>query len=403
MAVNVTDRFQVFAPQTRANPQAVYEKIRQEEPVYRAIGPVTGNTFWFFTRYDDCVAVLKDQRFGKEFRKRLPPEIVKQYGDEPLEFQVINRNMLFVDPPDHTRLRALVHKAFTPRMVDNLTPRIQQIANQLLDQMEGQREADLIASFGFPLPITVIAELLGVPLADRDKFRAWTKAIVIGSDFEAGSVAALEFTMYMHQLIEERQANPQDDLISALGAVEEEGERLDRTELLGMIFLLLVAGHETTVNLVGNGTLALLQHPDQLEKLKANPSLIKSAVEEMLRFNGPVETTTTRWAFEDVEVGGKVIRMGDIVLPALLAANRDPAYFPNPNQFDITREPNRHIAFGNGIHYCLGAPLARLEGAIAINTLLRRLPSLELAVNPEQLEWNDNILLHGMKALPVKF
>jgi cytochrome P450 len=192
-------------------------------------------------------------------------------------------------------------------------------------------------------------------------------------------------------------------MLSALVVAEEAGEKLDRQELLSMIFLLLVAGHETTVNLIGNGTLALLQHPDQLQKLKSSPALIRSAVEEMLRYNGPVDTTTLRWAFEDVAIDGKVIPKGDIVMPSLLAANRDPEIFENPNAFDITREPNHHIAFGNGIHYCVGAPLARLEGAIAINTLLRRLPQLELAVEVDTLEWGESLLIHGMKTLPVTF
>jgi cytochrome P450 len=300
------------------------------------------------------------------------------------------------------KLRALIHKAFTPRMIENLRGRIQEIADNLLDSIEGEREFDLLESYGFPLPITVIAELLGIPASDRDRFRAWTKALLFGLDEEQGRIAVLEFTMYMHAMIEERQEHPKDDLISALVAAEESGDKLDRMELLSMIFLLLVAGHETTVNLIGNGTLALLQNPDQMQLLRDNPTLIKSAIEEMLRYNGPVETPTLRWAFEDVRMGDTVIPQGDIVMPSLLAANRDPAHFPDPDRFDIRREPNKHIAFGNGIHYCLGAPLARLEGEIAMNTLLRRLLRLELNTHVDDLQWNESLLLHGMKGLPVR-
>jgi cytochrome P450 len=394
--------YDIWNAKVRANPQALYAQMRAEAPIHGALGPITGRRFWFFTRYDDCVAVLKDQRFGKEITKHLTPE---QLEGQPIGgegFEAINRHLLELDPPDHTRLRALIHKAFTPRMIENLRGRIQEIADNLLDSIEGEREFDLLESYGFPLPITVIAELLGIPASDRDRFRAWTKALLFGLDEEQGRIAVLEFTMYMHAMIEERQERPKDDLISALVAAEESGDKLDRMELLSMIFLLLVAGHETTVNLIGNGTLALLQNPDQMGLLRDNPTLIKSAIEEMLRYNGPVETPTLRWAFEDVRMGDTVIPQGDIVMPSLLAANRDPAHFPDPDRFDIRREPNKHIAFGNGIHYCLGAPLARLEGEIAMNTLLRRLPRLELNTRVDDLQWNESLLLHGMKGLPVR-
>jgi len=402
MTLSPTATYDLWNPKTRANPQALYAQMRQEDPIHGTVGPVTGRRFWFFTRYDDCVAVLKDQRFGKEIKKHLTPEQLVGQPVDSEEFAVINRHLLDLDPPDHTRLRALVHKGFTPRIIENLRRRIQEIADDLLDAIDGQREFDLLEAYGFPLPITVIAELLGVPAADRNRFRAWTKALLFGINEEQGRVAVLEFAMYMHAMIEERQQNPKEDLISSLVAVEEAGEVLSREELLSMIFLLLVAGHETTVNLIGNGTLALLQHPDQLQLLRDQPTLIKSAIEEMLRYDGPVETPTLRWAFEDVRMGDKVIPQGDLVMPALLAADRDPAHFADPDRFDIRREPNKHIAFGNGIHYCLGAPLARLEGEIAIQTMLRRLPHLQLNTAVETLQWNESLLLHGMKALPVR-
>lgn len=401
----INESLNIWAKETRANPQAVYARIREVDPVFQGTGPVTGRSFWFLTRYDDCVSFLRDQRFGKQIENHLPPEKVKVWrgdGDPDPVFEVIDRHMLNLDPPDHTRLRSLVHKAFTPRIIENLRPRIQQIADDLLDAMADKDEIDLIADYGFPLPITVIAELLGVPVEDRDKFRAWTQALLFEGNFESSRASAMEFGMYMNAMIDDRQQHPQEDLLTGLVHVEEAGDTLDRMELLSMIFLLLVAGHETTVNLIANGTLALIEHSDQMRKLRANPGLMKPAIEEMLRYNGPVETTTWRHAFEDVEIGGKVIPQGDVVLAALLAANRDPAVFPNPDMFDITRDPNRHIAFGNGIHYCLGAPLARLEGAIAINTLLERLSQIELAVPVDKLEWNDSLLLHGMSAMPVQ-
>ncbi len=395
-------KYPIMELKTRANPQPVYEQMRQHDPIYSDYGPMTGRRFWFFTRYDDCVAVLRDSRFGKNIEEHLTPEQLAQQPPQDEAFAITNRNMLFMDPPDHTRLRSLVHKAFTPRMIQNLEPRIQEITNDLLNAMEGKQTIDLIAEFALPLPSTVIAELLGVPLDDQPRFHRWTKTLLYSGLMEEAQIAALEFTMYIHEMIEERQENPREDLISGLVSVEEDGETLNREELISMIFLLLVAGHETTVNLIGNGTLALMQHRDQLDLLVQHPEHIKTAIEELLRFNGPVETTTMRWALEDVEIAGITIPQGDIVLPSLIAANRDPAKFENPNTLDITRDPNPHIAFGMGIHYCLGAPLARLEGAIAMNSFLQAYPNSELNTAVEDLQWSESLLLHGMKTLPIR-
>jgi cytochrome P450 len=399
--------YDFWSQSARANPQPLYAQMRREDPVHRAQGHHAGQAIWVLTRYDDCVAALKDARIGKEFHKNLPKELADRWWPAPAPddlWAIINRHLLEIDPPDHTRLRALVHKAFTPRMVENLRPRIHQIAADLLDAMGDHGEGDLIADFAFPLPITVIAEMLGIPPADRDQFRRWTKILLFSPDQEDNRAAITEFGMYMNSMIDDRHAHPQDDIISALVQAEEGGEKLNRLELLSMLFLLLVAGHETTVNLIGNGTLALLQHPDQMDRLRSDPSLMRSAVEEMLRYNGPVDMTTNRWAFEDVEIGGVTIPQGDMVWASLLAANRDPAHFPDPDRFDITREPNRHIAFGNGIHYCVGAPLARLEGTIALDALLRRLPQLELNAPVESLVWSEGFLtIHGMTAMPVRY
>jgi cytochrome P450 PksS len=390
---------------TRANPQPMYAQMRQHDPIYCAVGPVTGNQFWFFTRYEDVVAVLRDQRFVKNARKNLKPEYAFRYvaeNPDPI-WESINRHLLASDPPDHTRLRGLVHKGFTPKRVRDLEPRIRQIADDLLNAIGEKESGDLLNDFAFPLPITVIAEMLGVHIEMRDKFREWTQALLFGMDESAGQIAVMEFVQYVNELIEERRAEDKGDILSALVSAEEDGDQLEHMELLSMVFLLLVAGHETTVNLIGNGTLALMQNPDAMQQLQENPSLIRSAVEEMLRYNGPVETPIWSFASQDVEISGVVIPEGDVVMPSLLAANRDPAVFENPDTFDITRDPNPHVAFGHGIHYCLGAPLARMEGAIAINALLERYPGIQLNAATEDLQWNSSLLIHGLKSLPVTY
>lgn len=398
--------YDLIAREVRANPHPVLARMRTEAPVYRVQHYEMGSYPWLLTRYEDCVNLLKDERFTKDAIRRPgtvfdPTDIMHQAA------MSINRHMLTVDPPDHTRLRGLVHKAFTPRMIRELAGRIEQIASDLLDKVEGQGHMDMMRDFAVPLPVTVIAEMLGVPLSDQAKFREWTQVIVNDGLKSAAServaTATLEFIMYFHALFDERRNYLGDDLISGLLQVEEAGDKLDQQELISMVFLLLVAGHETTVNLIANGTLALLTHPDQLKKLRKNPALMDSAIEEMLRFEGPVGASSMRWALEDMELHGQVIPAGDMVMASLLAANRDPAEFENPDDFDITRQPNRHIAFGTGIHYCLGAPLARLEGVIAFRALLDRLPNLQLDVDPKEIDWNETLLLHAMKSMPLRF
>lgn len=404
MSIN-TRYYPIFERATRANPQPVYEQMRQHDPIYRAVGPNSGLTFWVFTRYEDVNTVLKDQRFIMDVRKNLPQEHVQRLlpsEPDPL-FETINRHLLSLDAPEHTRLRSLVHKAFTPRTVQDLQPRIQSIADDLLAAMSEKSETDLITDFAHPLPIIVIAEMLGVDPADRDKFREWTQVLLHGMGHQDGQLAVMEFVQYMNEQIEIREHEDKGDILTALVRAENEGDKMDRMELLSMIFLLLVAGHETTVNLIGNGTLLLLQHPEQMQKLQADPTLIKTAVEEMLRYNGPVEAPTWRFASQDVEIGDVTIPTGDVVLPSLLAANRDPDVFDDPNTFDITRDPNRHVAFGAGVHYCVGAPLARLEGTIAIKSLLAKYPNLRLNASVGDLEWAPSTLIHGLRALPVAY
>jgi cytochrome P450 len=385
----------MLSQETKRDPHTFYARLRSAEPLYY----VEGLNAWVLTTYEDALFLLKDPRFTKDHRKVVQAENGES-SDQETAFHM--RNMLMADPPDHTRLRALVSKAFTPRMIEQLRPRIQQIADELLDAVQEQGKMDLIPDFAYPLPITVISEMLGIPATDRHKFRTWTQGIVNMQEEERGfSLEA--FIGYIKTLLDEKRAHPGNDLISHLIQVEENGDQLNESELVSMIFLLIVAGHETTVNLLGNGTLALLQHPDQLQLLQRNPSLIPSVVEELLRYTAPVSLSDERWASEDIMLHGKLIRKGEMVTAALISANADPQQFPTGDTLDITRRENQHLAFGKGIHYCLGAPLARLEGQIAFGTLLRRLPNLRLASDPEQLIWNRNPMLRGLKNLPVTF
>jgi hypothetical protein len=313
--------------------------------------------------------------------------------------------MLFMDAPDHTRLRGLVTRAFTPRVVEGLRPRITELVDQLLDDAAEAGELDVIAGFGRPLPVAVIAEMLGVPGEDQDRFRSWSEALAHTVDpamtpdtAARAAVAGLEFMEYFHELSEERRQRPREDLLSALVAEEDAGDRLSTDELVANCILLLIAGHETTTNLIGNGTLALLRNPDELARFRAEPDLAKSAVEEILRYDSPVHLTG-RGVREDVEIGGVTVPAGDRVTILLAAANRDPAAFDRPDRFDLSRTDNRHLAFSSGPHFCLGAALARLEGQIALSSLVTRFPDLALA--DEQLEWNPTTTLRGLQRLPV--
>jgi cytochrome P450 len=311
--------------------------------------------------------------------------------------------MLNRDPPDHTRLRRLVTAVFTRRRVEEFAPRIQQITDQLLDAMTDTAPVDLVAEFAYPLPITVICELLGIPEQRRAEFRDWSTTIVSGMmiDSDEFVVAATAMANFLRELIAAKRADPAGDLLSELVAVRDGADRLSENELTSMSFLLLLAGHETTVNLIGNGVLALLTHPEQLALLRAQPDRLPAAVEELLRFDGSVQVASFRQTGEPVEIGGVTIPADHIMVIGLLAANRDPARISDPDVFDIGREDNTHLAFGHGIHHCLGAPLARLECRIALGTLLARFPRLRLAVPTEQLIWQPSMLVNGLTALPV--
>ncbi|HJY84582.1 MAG TPA: cytochrome P450 [Candidatus Binatia bacterium] len=391
--------FNPLLPEFRANPYPLYYRLRAEDPVHRST--LTG--FWVLSRYADVAMVLRDNRFS---RKDSATFLGERFGAGPVQ-QVYSKWMLFRDPPDHTRLRNLVNKAFTPRAIENLRPRIQEIVDFLIDAVANVGAMDVMVDFAYPLPVIVICEMLGVPSADRDRFKDWSGDIARTLDpiqtpemAERGNAVVQNVAEYFHALISERRRNPQEDMLSSLIAAEEQGDKLSEEELLATCILLFSAGHETTVNLIGNGTLALLQHPDQLAKLRDNPELIQSAIEESLRYDSPVQLTG-RWVNEDVEIGSQVIHGGEMVLTLLGAANRDPVQFPDPDRFDITRSDNRHLAFGQGIHFCLGAALARLEAQLAIGTLLRRLPKLTRQTTTP--EWREAFTLRGLRVLPVTF
>jgi len=351
---------------------------------------------WLLARYADVVASLTDARFSADRTKQGLPDAPENQ---------LARSMLLSDPPDHTRLRALVSKAFTPRMVEQLRPRIVAIVGELLDRMaEKTATPDLISDFAYPLPVVVIAELLGVPAEDRVKFHQWSGVLAASLDplvsMELANqvpVAREGLHEYLRGIIAERRSQPRADLISELVAVEERGDALSEPELVVMCTLLLIAGHETTVNLIGNGMYALLRHPDQLAQLRSDPSLVGSAVEELLRYDSPVQMTG-RIALEPVEIGGHEIKTGQWILPLLGAANHDPAQFDDPESLNLKRTPNPHVAFGRGIHFCLGSPLARLEGQIAIGMLVRRFPNLGLAGVPVR---RQQITLRGLQSLPI--
>jgi pimeloyl-[acyl-carrier protein] synthase len=392
--------FNPMDPEFLADPYPTYHRLRAEDPVHHS--PLG---FWVLTRYEDVSSVLRDPRFIKE---PLAALVAARFGAEVP--RGVGLSMLDRDPPDHTRLRSLVSKAFTPRVVEGLRPRIQRIVDELITRAEATGSMDVIEEFAYPIPVNVICEMLGVPVADHERFRGWSLDIARGldsiwlppdSEIPRRSAASRHaISDYFRGLIAQRRASPRNDLLSALIAAEAAGDKLSEEELVATCILLLIAGHETTVNLIGNGMLALLRHPAELRRLRESPGLITSAVEELLRYDGPVQRTA-RVASADATIGGRTIAKGDMVMPFIAAADRDPAQFPEPDRLDLSRSDNRHIAFGWGIHFCLGAPLARIEGQIAIDALVRRLPGLELATH--EPEYRQSLTLRGLKTLPVKF
>ncbi|MFF4302325.1 cytochrome P450 [Streptomyces sp. NPDC001601] len=380
----------------RTDPHTVYARLRERGPVHRVRWPLPDqyHETWLVVGYQEARAALADPRLAKDTEK---------IGFKFLDEELIGKYLLVADPPQHTRLRGLITRAFTARRVAGLEPRIQEITDQLIDEMLPRGRADLVDAFAYPLPITVISELLGVPELDRERFRKLSNEVVAPSDpgSEYDSFAAL--ADYLAELIEDKRcAGPSGDLLSDLiRTTAEDGDRLSVAELRGMAFVLLIAGHETTVNLIGNGVLALLTHPDQLAALRADMSLLDGAIEETLRWEGPVENATYRYAAEPLEIAGTAIDRGDPVMISLAGADRDGDRYPEPDRFDIRRDHRGHLAFGHGIHYCLGAPLARLEGRIALRTLLERAP--DLALDGPHGQWLPGTLMRGVRSLPVRW
>ncbi|XHU13133.1 cytochrome P450 [Amycolatopsis sp. WGS_07] len=355
--------------------------------------------------YEQARELLNDPRVSKDSTdvQRVIAAKVGEGVQGPDFGNLLTRHMLNSDPPVHTRLRKLVNKAFTARTVARLRPRIQEIADALLDEMARHEQVDLVQAFAEPLPITVICELLGVRVEDRGEFTAWSHTLLsFAAEEESQAAAAREMQDYLQQLVESKRAEPAEDLLSDLVHASDEGDSLDEDELISMAFLLLIAGHETTVNLIANATFALLRAPEQLEKLRADPSLMPGAVEEFLRFDGPINFATLRYTVEEVDAGGVAIPADEFLNISLLSANRDPEKFPDPDNLDVTRPPGGHLAFGHGIHYCVGAPLARLEAEIALGSLLARFPELSLAVPADRVVYRPSSLVHGVLALPVR-
>jgi len=389
----------ITSPGFKRDPFPALAQLRAEAPLSEV--RAGRRKVWLVTRYEDAVALFKDDRFVKD-RSKVPG---KGLPWMPAFVKPLSRNMLDLDDPDHRRLRALVSQAFTPRLVEAMRERTLRLTHGLLDEAAARGGMDLIADYAMPIPTTIIAEMLGVPAADRHKFHRWTGAIVAADVSPAAMLRALPaiiaFLRYLRRLIADKRAAPSEDLLSALVmAADETGDRLNEDELVAMAFLLLVAGHETTVNLIGNGALALMQHPDQFELLAANPGLRKSAVEEFLRFDGPLVSSTERFTTADTEFGGTIVPAGATVYAALASANRDEDAFEHPDRLDLGRSPNRHLAFGDGMHFCAGAALARMEAQIAIGELITRFPAIRFAAG-EDLVWKGGIVLRGLKSLPV--
>lgn len=410
VAPGTPDAPELFTWEFATDPYPAYAWLREHAPVHRTRLP-SGVEAWLVTRYGDAKQALADQRLSKNPAHHDEPAHAKGKTGIPGERKAeLMTHLLNIDPPDHTRLRRLVSKAFTPRTVAQFAPRVQELTDQLIDAFAAKGEADLIHEFAFPLPIYAICDLLGVPREDQDDFRDWAGMMIRHGGGPRGGVARSVKKMrnYLAELIHKKRENPGDDLISRLIEASDHGEHLTENEAAAMAFILLFAGFETTVNLIGNGVYALLCNPEQRERLQASldageTGLLETGIEELLRYDGPVEMATWRFATEPLTLGGQDIAAGDPVLVVLAAADRDPERFTEPDTLDLGRRDNQHLGYGHGIHYCLGAPLARLEGQTALATLLRRLPDLRLAVEPGDLRWRGGLIMRGLRTLPVEF
>ncbi|MFJ8356637.1 cytochrome P450 [Bacillus paramycoides] len=404
--LKLSSESQISSPVFKQEAYDIYKELREFHPVY-PLSSGEKSQSWLITRYEDAISLLKDAKLMKNIENVFNNA---EEVDVPISLEnreLLRNHMLNSDPPDHNRLRSLAQKAFTPKMIIQLEGQIQYIADTLLSKVEHNNSINLVSDYAFPLPIMVISDMLGVPLEDQHKFRVWSQAIISTphtlEDMQKNNQKLGEFAEYIQHLVNKKREQPADDLISALIKAESEGTKLNASELYSTITLLIVAGHETSVNLITNMTLALLEHPVQLQKLRQNPDLIDSAIEEALRFYSPVELTTLRWTAEPFTIHGQDIQSKDRIIISVASSNRDERIFPDADVFDITRKNNRHIAFGYGSHFCLGAPLARLEARIAISTLLHRLPNIQIQGEREQIKWKENYLMRSLEELPLKF
>lgn len=380
-------------PLFKANPYPFYARLRAEAPICRT--QFLGQRAWLVTRYDDVLMLLKDERVLKDW---LPMTRWIHFVAGPITNHMLNK-----DAPDHTRLRRLVHKAFAPSLVGRMRERIQSVCDQLLDKLEISG-MDLMSGYALPLPLMVIADLLGVPVEERRRFHARSRSSLTPSTVLGVLRAAPDqrlLAYYIRKLVERRRREPREDLITSLVQAEEAGDKLSEKELVATIFFLLIAGYETTVNLIGVGALALMQNSRERERFTQNPAIAESAIEELLRYTSPLDVATQRFAREDLTIDAVKISRGDAIFAALGSANRDESQFPDPNTLNLAREPNKHVAFGQGVHFCLGAPLARLDAHIALTTLFRRFPDLRLVRAPESLRWRKSLIIRGLEELPV--
>jgi len=386
------------------DPHALNRRLREEGPVRPVVLP-RGLQVWIVSRYADVRAALADSRLHKDSRDI--DDLFAKHSTNSERFvgggEALISHMLNSDPPDHERLRRLVNKAFTSRRIELMRPRIEEITSGLIAAIGPKADVDLLDAFAFPLPITVICELLGVPTEDRDDFRNWSNLLLSGGA-QPGEIqqAAIDMATYLSDMITTKRAEPGEDMMSALVAALDDGDRLSNDELIAMAFLLLVAGHETTVNLIANGVLALIDNPEQMAELRADRSLVPGAIEEFLRFESPVKNATLRYTVEPTEIAGVTVPAGEFVVLGLGSANRDPNRYPDPDALDIKRDTSGHMAFGHGIHYCLGAPLARLEAEVAFNHLLDAYEEIELTVPADELRWRTGMIIRGLERFPVR-
>jgi len=404
--------FDLLSPEVIADPYPLYNRLRSTDPVHRS-----AQGYYMVSRYADVSSILRDKRFGKDFVGRVTRRQGAQVLEEPV-YRSMRHWMLQQDPPDHTRLRGLVVRAFTPRRVDDMRPRIHKIVDATIEKIKPRGHADLIADFAFRLPVAVICDMLGIPPDHHEMFlagapdggqrppddfqaRLLDRSPLSRAEMDTANACSLAATKYFQQLVELRRRQPRDDLISSLVQAEEHGSKLTNDELIANVIMLFGAGHVTTVNLIGNGLLALHRNPDQLKPLRDDPSLTPNAIEELLRYDSPVQAVI-RTVLDDVKVGRTKVMNGESVLCLLGAANRDPEVYHDPDRLDITRQNFRPLSFGGGIHFCVGNQLGRIEAEIAIATLLRRLPNLTLN-DPEHVDWHQTLFLRGLKSLPASW